>query len=340
MKKLITILAAALVIATTGCGTDSKSPLLTYVSRTQSDSYAAHLFTLTLKGSTWTSTAVTIPIPASAQFVAANSDATKVVYERNVSSGVYDIFLMGTDGTEKQLTTGLNAWAPVFSPDGKTIVFNNYVSSSGVQSMVTMNVDGSNQTALYAPASGIYPYYPQFSPDGKSIVFFLDVSGCCAPQHGRAASERTSRTPARNSYPTIAVHALVGPQVAQSSGWYTMALTDTTPTLVYATTSWWGPAVYSADGKKLLMTIYDGNQYNISSVSPLDGTGTASPLTTNTDTYSISPVPYKNAILFNRNNNTSSSWDIYVMDQTGANQTLVNSTTSTYETLIDSYWGD
>jgi Tol biopolymer transport system component len=337
MKKLAVTLAAAMmmIIALTGCGTDSKSPLLTYVARASSDSYAPHLFIL--NPTTQQSTAVAIPIPASALHVASNSDATKVVYTRSNTTG-WDIFLMGKNGIEKQLTTGLHAWAPTFSPDGKTIAFYNYLSSSS--SVVTMNLDGSNQKALYGTASGVYAYYPQFSPDGKSVSFFLYVSGCnCASQHRQGAAEEASRLHAQNSHPAAAVRASVGTQVATpTTGWYTMALTGTTPTLAYAVTNWWGPAVYSADGKKLLTTHYDGTQWNVFSVN-LDGTG-LTPLTTITDTPSISAVPNKNLVVFDRYNSTASSRDIYVMDQTGANQTLVSSTASTTEYLIDSYWGD
>ena len=335
MKKLIITLAALAVIATTGCGTDSKSPLVTYVARASSDSYAPHLFIL--NPATQQSTAVAIPIPTNAFHVASNSDATKVVYTRYNTTG-YDIFLMGKDGVEKQLTTGLNAWGPAFSPNGKTIVFYSYLNSSS--SVVTMNLDGSNQTALYGATSGKYAYYPQFSPDGKSVSFYLYVSGCnCAPLHRQSASEEASRLLAQNSHPAAPVHASVGAQVAGlSTGWYTMALTGTTPTLVYATNNWWGPAVYSADGKKLLMTHYDGTEWNVFSVN-LDGTG-LTPLTTETTTYSISAVANKNLILFTRYNSSTSSEDIYAMDQTGANQTLVSSTANTYQYLIDSYWGD
>jgi Tol biopolymer transport system component len=186
----------------------------------------------------------------------------------------------------------------------------------------------------------VYSYYPQFSPDGKSVSFFLYVSGCnCASQHRQGAAEEASRLHAQNSHPAVPVHGSVGAQVANlSTGWYTMALTDTTPTLAYATNNLRGPAVYSGDGKKLLMTYYDGSHYNISSIN-LDGTG-LTPLTTSTSADDLAAVANKNLILFNTYNSTNSSYDIYVMDQTGANQTLVSSTASTTEYLIDSYWGD
>lgn len=115
-----------------------------------------------------------------------------------------------------------------------------------------------------------------------------------------------------------------------------MALTDTTPTLVYAANEAWGPAVFSANGKSLLLTIFDGTEWNISSIN-VDGTGLTA-LTTSTDEPDFSPVPFENRILFNRYDNDTGSFDIYVMDQSGANQTLVSSTASTYETLLDAYY--
>jgi Tol biopolymer transport system component len=325
----------ATILALTGCGTDASSPLVTYVARASSDD-APHLFTL--NETTQKSTAVAIPIPTNALYVAANGSATAVTYCYDGSNG-YDIFYMGTDGKEKQLTTGADACESVFSPDGKTIAF--VSGQSGDLQVFTMNVDGTNQKVLYAPPAGtLNQFYPEFAPDGKSIVFYVEmINGPGAGGHlGRSNRQGQSWPRAWSGLSKAAVHGSIHPEIATPSqnGWYTMALTDIAPTLVYATTSWWGPAVYSVDGKKILMTIYDGNKDNISSVN-LDGTG-LTPLTTSTVTDNFSPVPYKNVILFNAWNSDNSSWDIYVMDQTGANQTLVSSTTNTWETLLDSYW--
>src|SRR5258708_27364422 len=126
----------------------------------------------------------------------------------------------------------------MFSRNGKRIGFDSYLA--GCSSIVTMNLDGTNQTALYGTTSGLYAYYPQFSPDGKSVSFFLYVSGCnCAPQHRQSAAEVASRLHAQNSHPAAPVHAYVGAQAATPSttGWYTIALTDTTPTFAYADTT-------------------------------------------------------------------------------------------------------
>ena len=334
MKNLAITLALAAVIASTGCGTDSTAPL-TYVARTSSDS-TPHLFIL--NEASQKSTEVTIPIPSTAWYVAANSAATEVAYYRSDDAG-YDLFLMGKDGTEKPLTTDGRSWGAAFSPDGKTIVYVDY--ATGPNQIFVMNADGSNQHALYAPVTD-QALLPAFSPNGKSVVFYLEA-GVSTPatqtnRHNALAGAPLPDMRNRNS--KAAARRSAQSQIAEpsQSGWYTMALTDTTPTLVYATSSWWGPAVYSADGKKLLLTMYDGNEENIFSVSPLDGSGTATPLTTSTTTANFSPVPYRNLILFNQWNSATTSFDIYVMDETGGNQTLVHTTANTYESLLDAFY--
>jgi Tol biopolymer transport system component len=329
MKTLaITLAAVAMAFALIGCGSDNASPLISYIARAQSDS-TPHLFTL--NESTKQSTAVNIPIPATAGYISANSTATAVIYYRSDDTN-YDVFLMGMDGKEIQLTTGAAAWASVFSPDGKSIA---YVASNSEQ-IFTMKANGTNQQPLYAAGSGIvYQYAPEFSPDGKSLVFYIQTNNCnqCLIQSGLG---HRGLPPAVQGFSKAALHNPVQAQAGTptQSGWYTMALTDATPTLVYATDSFWGPAVYSGDGTKLLISGYDGTEWNIFSVK-LDGTG-ATPLTTGIVALSASPVPYKNLILYNVFNNSES--DIYVMDQTGANQTLVITTANTYESLIDSFW--
>ncbi|MGB9071153.1 MAG: hypothetical protein WCC22_00650 [Terriglobales bacterium] len=174
MKKLAVMLAAVMAIAITGCGDSSThTALATFVARGSSDSYAPHLYTLDEK--TQKSTAVAISIPTNADYIAANSDATAVAYCYDPGTGSYEIFFMGKDGVEKQLTTGANACEATFSPDGKTIAYVSIVSESYAE-IFTMNVDGSNQKALDAADAGAFDQLmPQFSPDGKSVVFYAEM---------------------------------------------------------------------------------------------------------------------------------------------------------------------
>ena len=338
MKKLALVLAIAVVIAATGCG-NSSSPVLSYVTRDMSGAStpaAPQLFKL--NEATKQATPVSIPIPSAALFVAVNSDASAVTYCRDIGTpgtSDYEILLMGLDGVEKTLTTNADACESVFSPNKKTIA---YVScASGDCLIMTMNVDGSNQKALYTPAAGTADSFdPEFSADGKSLVFFvIDNSGPSAARQPHRNGRPSSWLTHLNARSKKARPAAAGTGIT-ASGWYTMGLSDTAPTFAYTPNSWWGPAVFSADGKKLLVTDYDGSYYNISSVN-LDGTA-LTPLTASTDEDDIAPVPYKNLIMFNRGNSTNNSWDIYVMDQDGSNQTLVHSTTDTWEGLLDSYW--
>ncbi|MGA3103886.1 MAG: hypothetical protein ABSD53_05365 [Terriglobales bacterium] len=341
MKKLLTLAAAfaiaTLVVATTGCGSDSTpNPLITYVARSNSDGYAPHLFTLST--TTATPNAVAISIPSSSFFVVPNSTATAVTYSRSDNGGAgIDVFLMGTDSEEKPLTTDGESLDSVFSPDAKTIA---YVDESNDGDQIfTMNADGSNQKALYAPAPDVaYAYYPEFSPDGKSIAFYVEVAGSGTPAQTRGPG-LSGMSPQRyfhSRHVGAHVSRSGNPQVTDPtvSGWYTMALTDQTPTLVYATTDAWGPAIFAANGKALLFTVCGDTACNITST---DFNGTLTQLTTSTDTYDYAAVPYMNLILFSRYDSTSSSYDIYVMGQTGANQTLVNSTPNTEEFLVDAY---
>jgi Tol biopolymer transport system component len=345
MKKLFTLAAAfaitTLVVATTGCGSDSTpKPLITYVARSSSDSYAPHLFTLS--ATTATPTAVAISIPSSSFFVAPNSGATAVTYSRTDDNGDdgIDVFLMGTDGQEKPLTTDGESLDSAFSPDAKTIVYVD--ESNGGDEISTTNADGSNQKALYSPAPDVaYAYYPEFSPDGKSVVFYIEVTSSEPQAQTRRSglSGISSRKYFHSRHAGASVHRSAHPQVADPtvSGWYTMALTDQSPTLVYATTDVFGPAFFSANGKALLLTVCDDSACNIASS---DFNGTLTQLTTGTTTENFAPVAYGNLILFNQYDSTNSSWDIYVMDQTGTNQILVSSTANTYESLIDAYWED
>jgi Tol biopolymer transport system component len=225
----------------------------------------------------------------------------------------------------------------VFSPNGKTMA---YVScASGDCLIMTMNVDGSNQKALYTPSAGTADsFYPEFSADGKSLVFFVITNS--GPSAARQPHRNTRTSPwltHLNARPKKSRPAVAGTGITDT-GWYTMGLNDTAPSFVFTPNDWWGPAVFSADGKKLFVTDYDGTTDNIYSIN-LDGSG-LKPLTTSTDSNApdFSPVAYKNLIVFNLYNSTNNSVDVYVMDQDGSNQKLVHSTADTWEGLIDSYW--
>lgn len=93
-------------------------------------------------------------------------DGTKIAFVSEYGSGVYAIFTMNADGTNKVLITpiGANYYASLsWSPDGKRIVF---PDQSG---LVIVNVEnGSRQDLTNRPD---FDFTPSWSPDGSRILF-------------------------------------------------------------------------------------------------------------------------------------------------------------------------
>jgi hypothetical protein len=66
---------------------------------------------------------------------------------------------------------------PMFSPDGKKIVFNHHEDSGG-HTLAVMDFDPdtntfSNLDTIYEDTNGLYPGWPMFTPDGKQVAFVL-----------------------------------------------------------------------------------------------------------------------------------------------------------------------
>ncbi len=83
--------------------------------------------------------------------------------------GRYDLYIMNSDGTNIQRLTqsakGIDAYQPVWSPDGKWIL---YVAEAvaQVREIQIISADGEQQ-----PSLNIRGLLPNWSPDGKQIVY-------------------------------------------------------------------------------------------------------------------------------------------------------------------------
>jgi Tol biopolymer transport system component len=85
-----------------------------------------------------------------------------------------DIAVIRTDGTGfRNLTRSrdVNEWGPVWSPDGRQIVYSS--DENGVPQLFVMDADGSNIRHL----SDTWGEYPAWSPDSSRIAFASSTGG-------------------------------------------------------------------------------------------------------------------------------------------------------------------
>ena len=94
-------------------------------------------------------------------------DGTTLIYTRKGGGSGYQVFSVGGDGVERQLTTSGGS-APVWSPDGSTIAFQ-APGPGGTEDIYVMNADGTD-TRLIADTGG-NDVNPDWSPTGEAIAF-------------------------------------------------------------------------------------------------------------------------------------------------------------------------
>lgn len=82
-----------------------------------------------------------------------------------------EVFVVEPDGSElTQLTTGMRAFAPTWSPDGTMLAFASM--AEGDENIYVMNADGSEVRAVTSgPGTKTHP---SWSPDGTEIVYTVD----------------------------------------------------------------------------------------------------------------------------------------------------------------------
>jgi TolB protein len=104
-------------------------------------------------------------------------DGNLILFDRiksTLSDGQYHYYNSNSEIWVKNLQTGENTLLgqglnPVFSPDGKKIVYAKYQAS---QSQIwIMDSNGENQSKLTDNNTLQWAYRPRFSPDGKYIIF-------------------------------------------------------------------------------------------------------------------------------------------------------------------------
>jgi Tol biopolymer transport system component len=94
------------------------------------------------------------------------------------------IYRVRTDGTQLKGITHfqleISAWAPAYSPDGRTIAFGSFSRGGVVAATYLMNADGSHVRPLPTPPE-LQLLSGDWSPDGARLAA---NSNCCNPQNG------------------------------------------------------------------------------------------------------------------------------------------------------------
>jgi len=100
-----------------------------------------------------------------------SADGTKVAYDDG-NGTIYTIPATGGTATAISTPSVEDPWGPVFTPDGKKIVFTGWSSSADTSFIYSMNLDGTGLTQL--SKGTIWDGYPSVSADGTKITFERD----------------------------------------------------------------------------------------------------------------------------------------------------------------------
>ena len=316
-----------------GCGDGRSLGKISYV--VIDSNSKTTLFTISPDGKT--KTPVSITIPDSVFFVQPNKDATEVVYCRDEdNTGALELYLMGADNQEKQLThsdtDGQNCYA-AFSHDGKKIIFNS--DRDTYVQVYSMNPDGTGQTRLITSEAD--DIFPKYSPDDSSFAFMRANSGVNSAVATMQGLKAQTLVASRQRSATFRAHSKLKASVTSTGDGIYKAKTDgSNPALVLSSESnngfyYFSAPVFSIDGKRILFSTAQFNDYaQIASVK-LDGSDLKNLSNSESDDYA--PLPYGNQIMFNRN--LDGQVEIFSMNTDGSSQKNLTNTTDTDEYLPD-----
>ena len=128
------------------------------------------------------------PFSGDLVYPALSPDGKQLVFEEINSSfvklpGARAVFVMGTDGSKPRRLT---PWAendgnqPVWSPDGKWLVFESHVEDGSQSQYFLIHPDGSGRRQISDFGDGTWLGRATFSPDGRSIAFAMGIDGANA----------------------------------------------------------------------------------------------------------------------------------------------------------------
>lgn len=106
---------------------------------------------------------------------AISPDGSRIAF-RSERGGTSDIYVMDRDGSDvRQVTRGMDAWSPDWSPDGRTLVFSAIVSDPEAEvydsELFTLDLTVENAEPVRLTHDPGMDTHPDWSPDGSRIVF-------------------------------------------------------------------------------------------------------------------------------------------------------------------------
>jgi Tol biopolymer transport system component len=146
--------------------------------------------------------AVAAVVAASAAMATSRGPNGLIVYAQETSPDHYKLLTIGPDGSGRtQITHGVSALNPDWSPDGKQIVFG--LEGADSAGIATMAADGSHLHNLTPKG---FQGQPSFSPDGSLIAYEREIAdgndGVWLMHADGTAVRRVTRSPFSRGFDT------------------------------------------------------------------------------------------------------------------------------------------
>jgi Tol biopolymer transport system component len=114
-------------------------------------------------------------------------DGKTLVYSTDLNKdGAFDLYSMDLKSGERKRLAKFNethgdvdAWEPVISPDGKTLVYSTDLNKDGAFELYSMDLKSGEKkrlTKFNETHGDVDAYSPVFSPDGKTLVYSTDLN--------------------------------------------------------------------------------------------------------------------------------------------------------------------